>query len=323
MLGIKTGFIEIDELIGQSRFITNLKNILLSLSANRSCVLISGEKGTGKSLFAKHLHLLSNSDSSGFIKINCRYFINESSEDVKVLSFLDECTNRADRITLYFDGIGYLNKTFQEALYNFIKRTVSERKNVRFIFSTQENLDKLVNENRFQKELYMIISTVLVNMMPLFQREDDVLLLAEYFYRKNNALSGNVFADLPFNEKLQLRIKTFYWKGNIAELKNCMEHAFLVAEPPYIGLQDLNFSENMNSGVEKSSTYLENLSFEECNEQNEKFTLKNVMDELKKEYVTKVLQQTSWNQTKAAKILGIQRTYVIKLMNELDIHKQM
>ena len=101
-------------------------------------------------------------------------------------------------------------------------------------------------------------------------------------------------------------MKNYFWPGNIAELKNAVERAFIVGEPPYIK------TSNMALGSEGGLPSVET---------GEDKTLKTAVNAFKKAYVTKILEENNWNQTKAAKVLGIQRTYVIRLIDELQIRK--
>ena len=113
-----------------------------------------------------------------------------------------------------------------------------------------------------------------------------------------------------FSEEAISALENHFWSGNIDELFNAVQRAFIVGNPPVIKSSDLGFN-NVGSAIKNvTEVNLEDKS------------LKNALDTFKKEYLTKILEENGWNQTKTAQILGIQRTYVIRLMNELHIRRK-
>ena len=156
------------------------------------------------------------------------------------------------------------------------------------------------------QDLYQLMSTVPVNMIPLRQRKDDIISIANYYFAKLSTVSGVGFKG--FSEDALEVMKNYFWPGNIAELKNAVERAFIMGEPPFIKTTDLALKTG-NEGVLEAGLTAEDK------------TLKTAVNAFKKAYVTKILEENNWNQTKTAKILGIQRTYVIRLIDELQIRK--
>ena len=197
-----------------------------------------------------------------------------------------------------------LSAPLQEKLLVLLKSVREERKNIRFIFSTEVNIEDKIEQGLFLQDLYQLMSTVPVNMIPLRQRKDDILPIADYYFAKLSAVSGVGFKG--FSEEALEVMKNYFWPGNIAELKNAVERAFIVGEPPYIKTSDMAIAladslPSVETGEDKS--------------------LKTAVNAFKKSYVTKILEENNWNQTKTAKVLGIQRTYVIRLIDELQIRK--
>ena len=304
-------YCSVDSLVGNSQFVQELKKISLVLCKNNSCILLKGEKGTGRRLFAQSVHLQGKNNPEDFFELNCRVY----SED-EALKFLD--------LVLQMPSIEYLGKTFfiseadcltpvlQEKLLAVLNSIRSERKNIRFVFSTEVNLEDKIEQGTFSKDLYCLMSSVPVNMIPLRQRKEDIIEIAEYYFGKHKIQSGIPFQG--FSEEAKELMLNYFWPGNIAELKNAVERAFITGEPPFIKTSDMalgnsagNFSSE-NGPSDSADAVLDR-------------TLRTAVNAFKKSYVTKILEENNWNQTKTAKILGIQRTYVIRLIDELQIRK--
>ena len=301
----------VNSLAGESQFVAELKKISMVLCRNNASVLLKGEKGTGKRQFALLVHLQGKNNPEDFFELNCRVY----SED-EALKFLD--------LVLQMPSIEYLGKTFfiseadcltpvlQEKLLAVLNSIRSERKNIRFVFSTEVNLEDKIEQGTFSKDLYCLMSSVPVNMIPLRQRKEDIIEIAEYYFGKHKVQSGIPFQG--FSEEAKELMLNYFWPGNIAELKNAVERAFITGEPPFIKTSDMalgnsagNFSSE-NGPSDSADAVLDR-------------TLRTAVNAFKKSYVTKILEENNWNQTKTAKILGIQRTYVIRLIDELQIRK--
>ena len=147
----------------------------------------------------------------------------------------------------------------------------------------------------------------MLNILPLRQRKEDIIPIAQSYLKIFSKKSGYKFTD--FSQEAKDSMMNRLWKGNADELINAVQRAFIVGNPPVIESADLGI-ESVNIFSENISKYLQ-----------ENKTLKNATEAFKKEYLTKILEDNGWNQTKAARVLGIQRTYVIKLINELDIRR--
>jgi len=307
---------DLDEIIGESKYVKNLNNIISSVSRNKTSVLLFGERGTGKKQIAKIIHAKSSNNpyKSIFIDYDC---INQNDDLFENLinDLENNLQNNFENITVFFENIDCLDLSFQEKLISYVKK--SNTSNYRFIFSAETSLEELVENHRFDSNLYFLISTVLINTVSLEQRKEDISVLSKYYFEKFNKSSKVKFN--PFSEMIEKKLTEHFWRGNVEELKLCIQKAFLTANASNFTFNDLGFSENTNNDI---SGFVENQlsGLSESSSQNDS-TLKTAVDNFKKEYVTKVLEENNWNQTKTAKILGIQRTYVIKLINDLNIRK--
>ena len=295
----------VNSLVGQSQFIQELKKISLVLCKNNASVLLKGERGTGKRQFALLVHLQGKNNPEDFFELNCRVYSAEETRQFFALvaqlpsfEFLGKTVFISDADSLSFE--------LQEELARLLRTVHEERKNIRFIFSTEVNIEDKIEQGLFSEDLYCLMSTVPVNMIPLRQRKDDIPTIAEYYFARLKAASGVCFEG--FTEEALQVMNDYFWPGNVAELKNALERAFITGEPPYIKTSDMALG-SAGTGVEAPA-----------GDEKDK-SLKTAVNAFKKAYVTKILEENNWNQTKAAKILGIQRTYVIRLIDELGIRK--
>jgi len=298
-------YCSVDTLAGDSQFIEELKKISVVLCKNKASVLLKGEKGTGKRQFAFLVHLQGKNNPEDFFEHNCRvYSERETERFLELISQLPSFDFLGK--TIFISDVDNLSGMLQEKLLVILRTTREERKNLRFIFSTEVNLEDKIEQGLFSKDLYCLISSVPVNMLPLRQRKDDILPIANYYFAKLTTVSGVCFKG--FAEDAVEVMSNYFWPGNIAELKNAVERAFIVGEPPYIKVSDMALGSGGSSGSVAPAS-------------DEDKTLKSAVNAFKKSYVTKILEENNWNQTKAAKVLGIQRTYVIRLIDELQIRK--
>ena len=302
----------VDSLVGKSQFVQELKKISLVLCKNNASVLLKGERGTGKRLFALLVHLQGKNNPEDFFELNCRVY---SSEETKQFFALIAQLPSIDFLgkTVFISDTDILSFELQLELVQLLRTVREERKNIRFIFSTEVNIEDKIEQGLFSNDLYCLMSSVPVNMLPLRQRKDDIEFVADYYFGKLKASTGRAFEG--FTEEARQVMKEYFWPGNVDELRNAIERAFITGEPPYIKTSD------MALGLYNSSTSGSGNGLLGAAEAVEDKTLKSAVNAFKKAYITKVLEENNWNQTKAAKELGIQRTYVIRLIDELHIRK--
>ena len=295
----------VNSLAGESQFIQELKKISLVLCKNNASVLLKGERGTGKRQFALLVHLQGKNNPEDFFELNCRVYSEDETRQFFALvaqlpsyEFLGKTVFISDADSLSFE--------LQEELARLLRTVREERKNIRFIFSTEVNIEDKIEQGLFSSDLYCLMSSVPVNMLPLRQRKDDIVPVADYYFGKLKAVTGRAFEG--FTEEARQVMNEYFWPGNVAELRNAVERAFITGEPPYIKTSDMALGA-AGGTVEAAA-----------GDENDK-SLKTAVNAFKKAYVTRVLEENNWNQTKAAKVLGIQRTYVIRLIDELHIRK--
>ena len=303
---------KITPLIGDSDFTHNICNLISTISKNFASVLLIGERGSGKRLIAQHIHnafaldsQINSFNKKDFYEINCKSF---SESDIRlVFGGISRFVPEGKKVTLFVNFVNELSAQLQVDFFNTIIKARENGVNLKIICSSEINFEEDVLSGKFSTDLYYLINSVVLNTQPLRLRKDDILPIAEYYrelFKKQSGLDFVQFSDMA-KEELTLQ----YWKGNIDELINSIQRAFLVGNEKIIKTEDLGLVSSTSVNADVTGYGLEDKS------------LKNAINSFKKDYVTKVLEENDWNQTKTARILGIQRTYVIKLINELGIKK--
>lgn len=316
---------EFHSFIAKSSVITDLIDVVNQVAKTNSSVLILGESGVGKELFAEQIHLKSSRAKKPFVRVNCAALSpllleSELFGHVKG-AFTDAISNRkgrfemADGGTIFLDEIGELPLDLQVKLLRVIQSKNFERVgssetitvDVRIVAATNRDIEKMVQEGSFRSDLYYRLNVLPIYVPPLRQRREDIEPLAMYFLRKFSVETKKHF--INFSQQALEALYSYFWPGNVRELENTIERACVLGTPPTINVSDLR----LNTKKSTEDNYVSNV------EEDEDKTLKTAINKFKKSYVTKILEQTSWNQTEAGKILGIQRTYVSRLINELGI----
>lgn len=279
-------------------------------------VLILGEHGVGKSLIAEYIHIQSKR-AGKFIRINCANTSVEMFEKALFGYYNDESGGKISQFEIARDGSIYLDEicdmalSTQAKLLRVLQKMQLERIgydkaipiNARIIASTTKNIEQLVEQGKFRKDLYCWLNTVPINIPPLRNRREDIVEFAALFLKRFSKENEKEF--LGFSQKAIEMMLEAPWYNNIPELRNAVELACVVGIPPYIETTDLFIRSAISSLVYNNEFY--------------DMDLKNAVIAFKKIHITKNLEKYKWNQTVTAKSLGIQRTYLSRLIKELGI----
>ncbi len=291
--------------VGSSEFSKQMRGLIENLSKDNTSVLLIGERGTGKRLISQHIHYTEAKNFGYFFEINCKSF--EKQQVLEAFSTVENLIALNQKITLFLCFVDELDWDLQQAFFAFLQKVTKKELKVKIICSVENSLEEKVSKGLFLPDLYYRLNSVVLNILPLRQRKEDIIPIAQSYLKIFSKKSGYKFTD--FSQEAKDSMMNRLWKGNADELINAVQRAFIVGNPPVIESADLGI-ESVNIFSENISKYLQ-----------ENKTLKNATEAFKKEYLTKILEDNGWNQTKAARVLGIQRTYVIKLINELDIRR--
>lgn len=328
--------VKVHDFIAESPVIKDLMNFVKKAAVTNSSVLITGESGVGKEIFAEQIYLNSNRVNKPFVRVNCaalsetlmesELFGHEKGAYTSADSSKKGRFEIADGGTIFLDEVGELPIHLQPKLLRIIQdkqfervgSSESIRVDVRIIAATNRNLEDMVRKGLFREDLFFRLNVLPVRIPPLRARVEDILPLAEFFLKKYSVEYGKKF--IHFSDSAVEAIKTYSWPGNVRELDNAVARACIMGTEPVIVKNDLQLNLSTSSDSEKYEDDASELASVAYNSDDK--TLKNALNIFKKAYLIKILEECNWNQTKAGKVLGIQRTYVSRLMNELHIREK-
>lgn len=271
----------------------DLLEIVKKTSLNNSPVMIIGELGTGKKSFGHIIHESCSRKDYPFYYYNCR-----KNEEIDLLKVCSESG------AVFFEDIECLSQEKQKLLLEVIQN----KNNAKIIASSKGNPGNLVQDGRFLEELFFRLNVFPVRVPSLKVRKEDVVPLAQHFAQLFSEKFG--IDAKNFSESALQALENYSWPGNVLELENVVSRAVLLSHGQLIQAEDLHLSADQVSVAD-----------EFISDEDDK-TLKTALNTFKRNYVIKILDDCNWNQTKAGKILGIQRTYVSRLMNELHIREK-
>src|SRR5579863_7008288 len=299
-----------DGLVYGSSRMTEIVGMLHRVGPMDVSVLLIGETGTGKEVFALTLHNLSARKSQPFVAINCasipenllesELFGHEKGAFTGAVKRTHGKFELADHGTLFLDEIGDMPLPLQAKLLRFLQERRLERVggrdsitvNVRLVTATNQKLEKLIADGRFREDLYYRINDVRIDLPTLRERETDTILLAQYFLNKfNKTFSKHA---IGYTEDALDAICQHSWPGNVRELENRVKRAVIMAENNRVTAKDLDLEK---SGGDRRD-----------------FNLRKQIESLEKRLVVEALAYTDGNISKAAKLLGISRPHLYSLL---------
>jgi PAS domain S-box-containing protein len=256
------------DIISKNHVIHGIFNILPNIAESDSTVLVQGASGTGKELFAKAIHNLSRRRLNPFIKVNCGALPDTLLESelfgyVKG-AFTDAKKEKpgrfalAHRGTIFLDEVGDMSpslqvkllRVLQEKEYEPLGSTSPRKTDVRIIAATNNDLSKLVSQGRFRNDLYYRLNVVKIDLPLLSQRREDIPMLIDAFIQKFNARMGKQISGL--SEQALRFLLNYDYPGNVRELENIIEHAFVVCIGSRIEMDCLPKDLTLNQGKAES-----------------------------------------------------------------------
>jgi len=328
------------EIIGKSARMTKVFQMLPLIAQNDSSVLITGETGTGKDLVAEAIHESSNRAKGPFIKINCGA-LPETLLESELFghqkgAFTGAVENKPGRFrlahngTLYLTEIGDLPLPLQVKLLTFLDdkiiyplgSTKGFEANVRVIAGTHRELEKMVLDGRFRKDLLFRLNVVRIHLPPLRARDDDIRLLMDHFL---NTFTSNFGKRIDgFSKEALILLKTYIYPGNVRELRNIIEYAVNVSQGPRIEMGDLpaylteepepaeGISDTPYSGRPASG-------HEDGPHSGPVFEPGTTWSETEKKLILEAMVKAGGRRSKAAAILGWGRSTLWRKMKQYDI----
>jgi PAS domain S-box-containing protein len=303
------------DIISKNHLIHEIFNILPNIAESDSTVLIQGDSGTGKELFAKAIHNLSRRKAKPFIKVNCGALPDTLLESelfgyIKG-AFTDAKRDKPGRFalanegTIFLDEVGDMSpslqvkllRVLQEKEYEPLGSTSPRKTDVRIVAATNKDLSKLVSEGKFRDDLYYRLNVVKIDLPPLSQRREDIPLLIDAFIQKFNAKMGKQIMGVS-DQALRLLLKYDYL-GNVRELENIIEHAFVLCGGHTIDVDCLPKELTMRQGETSSFVAIHG---------------EHPFEKAEAEIVKKTLERNRGNRIKAAQELGISRATLWRKM---------
>lgn len=315
-----------DHIISNNPQIERLKRIANQASKGQSTIMLRGDSGTGKELFAHAIHASSNRKNGPFITINCAAIPDQLLES-ELFGYESGAFTGADRAgkrgkfdlanggTLFLDEIGDMSPHLQAKLLRVLQEREfyrvggSERieVDVRIIAATHKPLEDLVESGHFRQDLYYRLHVISLEIPPLRDRKEDILHLANHFIQELNTQMGTSILGLaPEVEQLLL---SYSWPGNIRELRNVMERAMTFAEHGKIQTEDLP---DLILNQKRQENHVGVIS-------EAGLSMKNRQQETEKEMILAALTQTNGNRSLAAKTLGMSRSTFYEKCNKYQL----
>ncbi len=244
-----------EDIISCSRRMHDLFAILPDVAMSDSTILVEGESGTGKELMAKAIHNLSGRRDSHMVTVNCGAIPDALLESelfgYKAGAFTDAKRDKpgrfaqADGGTIFLDEIGDVSPALQVRLLRVLQErkfeplggTVTQSSNVRVLAATNRDLQTMVSDNKFREDLYYRIQVFKISLPPLRDRIEDIPILADHFIHRLNLLRGKDVAGI--SSGAMAAFMSYNWPGNIRELQNAIEHAFILCRGGLIELEHL------------------------------------------------------------------------------------
>jgi len=288
-------------LIAKSPLIIEKLDLIERVAKTDSSVLILGESGVGKELFAEQVHLRSGRAANPFVRVNCAalpegLLESELFGHVKG-AFTDAVQNRrgrfelADTGTIFLDEIGDLPLKLQAKLLRVLQQRSFERVgssdqvtvDVRIVAATNRDIEDLVEKGEFRSDLYYRLNVLPLHVPPLRQRKEDIPALADFFLKKFSRETNKRFAG--FTETAMDLMLSYSWPGNVRELENAVERALVVGRGQEIRPSDFSFQFQADEPRGGQT-----------------------LDDIERAHIERVLRETQHNLSRAARILDIDRT---------------
>ncbi|MBI2156448.1 MAG: sigma-54-dependent Fis family transcriptional regulator [Candidatus Rokubacteria bacterium] len=308
---------DVEEIVGRHPAMQKLQRVIAQVASTSATVLITGESGTGKELVARAIHRQGPRRDTPFVPVNPAA-IAESLIESELFghekgAFTGAYQRKLGKFelaqggTLFLDEIGTLKPELQAKLLRVLQEREIERVggtrpiriDVRVVAATNANLDEAVARGAFREDLYYRLNVVPIHVPPLRERADDIPLLVEHFVR-HLAQAFNRPVEGVSPEALAA-LRQYRWRGNVRELQNVIERCVVLAEGPTIQLNDLPLDillPEHRTRVRAADT----------------LPLKDATEQFERQIILRVLERVKGNQSEAARILGVHRNSLKRLL---------
>lgn len=317
------------KIIGNSLEIKKVIELVKKIAKTNVTVLITGETGTGKGLIAETIHKISLRAEKPYIQVNCtaiqdtllesELFGHEKGAFTSAFKIHTGKVERANRGTLFLDEISDMSPALQAKLLWILEDGKFERVggeetktvDVRIIATTNKNLEEEIERKNFREDLYYRLNQINIHLVPLRDKPEDILALASYFIEE----SCSEFAkEVMLSKEAYHFFLEYQWPGNVREMKNLIRQAVLLNQNDSHTLEvdDFRFLEK--------KFLVPNILLRSPGDDFKPNLRKNI-NVYKKILIIKTLEMTNWNQTEAAQLLGVRRTYLNRIIKRYGIKR--
>jgi DNA-binding NtrC family response regulator len=312
-----------DSIVGHNAKLLAQLNLAKQAAASSVTVLLLGETGTGKEVVARAIHRWSPRRNHPFVAVNCAAIPKDLLENElfghEKGAFTGAVKREAGKIeiaeggTVFLDEIGdmslplqsHLLRVLQDQTFYRVGGTQPVRTDVRFIAATNKDLNQAIKSGTFREDLYYRLEVISVKLPPLRDRMDDIAALSRHFLGKSAKFG--IQKQFALSERAERMLQQYEWPGNIRELENVLTRAMILCPGQVIEAEHLHISRPAQSSPEDSQP---------------NSTAKGYHDQvraLSRRVIEEALKRNGWNQTKAAEDLSLQRTYLTKLLRQMQI----
>ena len=312
-----------DHLVGTNAKLASQLTMAKQAASSDVTVLLLGETGTGKEVVARAIHRWSPRRSKPFIAVNCaalpEHLLENELFGHEKGSFTGAVKREPGKIevaeggTVFLDEIGdmplplqsRLLRVLQDQTFFRVGGTQSVRTNVRFIAATNKDIRRAIQQSTFREDLYYRLAVITVTLPPLRERMDDIPALAKHFLKRaaHMGTRGPCALSDPALRALQL----YQWPGNVRELDNVLTRALILCSEDTLEPGHLHLADSISHSPGDAETRSAPRHYHER------------IDAYSRKILEETLRKHGWNQTKAAEELGLQRTYLTKLLQKRDV----
>jgi two-component system, NtrC family, response regulator AtoC len=305
---------------GTSGKMTQAVDAAKKAAASKSTVLLLGESGTGKELFARAIHNWSERKDRPFIAINCvglskellesELFGHEKGAFTGAHQLKKGKMELAQGGTVFLDEVGDMSHELQTKLLRFLQEREFERVggtqsihvDVRVIAATNRNLEVAIADGSFRADLYYRLNVVPITLPPLRERKEDIPGLVDFFAKRFSQEAKKASPEV--SPEAMDKLLAYHWPGNVRELANLVERSVVLGQDPAVQLAELTppIADPAPKPPPPGASYHA------------------AIDGYRREVIVHALAQTQGNRAAAARILGLERSYLLKLMRHFDIH---
>ncbi|MFP4467133.1 MAG: sigma 54-interacting transcriptional regulator [Candidatus Goldiibacteriota bacterium] len=322
-------------IIGKNEKLRNVMEQVKIVANTAAPVLINGETGTGKELFAKVLHFLSDRQDKNFVSVNCAA-IPENLLESELFGYVKGAfTGAAGKKrgkfeiagggTLFLDEIGEIPLHLQTKLLRAIQEKEIEplgseetvKVDIRIVAATNRDLKKMVDEGLFRADLFFRLNVIAIELPPLRERKDDMPLLVDFFIKRYNKLYEKKITGIK--EDVERLFMDYDWPGNIRELENVMERGVIMSRGSVIDASLIPESLKIQKEKRNEEFSLKNYIEKGIERSSDKNIYKEVMGEVEKTLIEEALIRTDYNKSKTAEDLGINRNTLKSKMKDYGL----